>query len=148
MNQIGSDDWLPGDRERQNIVARTKPDVVLPPDEGTYDVIRIHDVDWYEKVKPKPDAYVTAIKFAYDSEEKILKWEPEVVRIRLLQKTNACRSVVVSGVDDFWIEAEQDHLFFYLSNLRNGKKLIRYKILKQDVAVIASWNLIFPKSQS
>ena len=70
------------------------------------------------------------------------------MRIRLLQKTNACRSVVVSGVDDFWIEAEQDHLFFYLSNLRNGKKLIRYKILKQDVAVIASWNLIFPKSQS
>ena len=148
MNQIGSDHWLPGDRERQNIVARTKPDVVLPPDEGTYDVIQIHDVDWYEKVKPKPDAYVTAIKFAYDSEEKILKWESEVVRIRLLQKTNACRSVVVSGVDDFWIEAEQDHLFFYLSNLRNGKKLIRYKILKQDVAVIASWNLIFPKSQS
>ena len=147
MAGIGSDDWLPGDRERQNIVSRTKPDVVIPPEKGTYGMRWTHDVDWYEKVKPWPDAYVTAIRYAYDSEEKVLKWDEDVIRIRLLHKKEARRSVIVSGVDDFWIEAEHDHLFYYLSNMRNGRKLIRYKILKQDVVSMSTWDLIFPDTE-
>ncbi len=146
MTQIGPPDWLPGDRERQNIVDRAKPDVIPPLDEDCYKVKRLHDHDWYEKVKPWDDAYVTAIRFAYNPDEKRLEWDSEIVRLRLLRKKNARRSVVVSGVDDFWIEAEQEHLFFFLSNMRNGRKLIRYKILKQDVVAMSSWGLLFPNS--
>lgn len=128
--------WKQGDCRRVSNT-RKSPEDHRPPSDvtTTYGHVFLHDPRWAENhcnsATTLPSVYVSVFREKQYVLEDRSYWSECPERVRLVKKEDADFSFVISGIDDFWIEDHGDRFFVVLTNMRKGKKLIRF-LLHRD----------------